>query len=72
LIDDFFEKYPIINIEQDILNAASNLRQRYVLSFWDSLVVACALQIQVPVLYSEDLQHDQVFEGRVKIINPFI
>ncbi len=45
LIDAFFEKYPIINIEQDILSAASNLRQRYVLSFWDSLVVACALQI---------------------------
>lgn len=72
LIDAFFEKYPIINIEQDILSAASNLRQRYVLSFWDSLVVACALQIQVPVLYSEDLQHEQVFEGQVKIINPFI
>jgi predicted nucleic acid-binding protein len=72
LIDAFFEKYPIINIEQEILSAASNLRQRYVLSFWDSLVVACALQIQVSVLYSEDLQHEQVFEGQVKIINPFI
>jgi predicted nucleic acid-binding protein len=72
LIDAFFEKYPIINIDQDILIAASNLRQRYALSFWDSLVVASALQIQVPVLYSEDLQHEQVFEGQVKIINPFI
>jgi predicted nucleic acid-binding protein len=72
LIDAFFEKYPIINIDQDILIVASNLRQRYALSFWDSLLVASALQIQVPILYSEDLQHEQVFEGQVKIINPFI
>jgi len=72
LVDAFYTKYPIINIDQEILITASNLRQRYILSFWDSLVVASAMQIHVPIIYTEDLQHEQVFQDQVKIINPFI
>jgi predicted nucleic acid-binding protein len=72
LIEAFFEKYAVIELEQETLSAASDLRQRYGLSFWDSLIVASALQAQVAVLYSEDLQHGQVFEGGLRIVNPFV
>jgi predicted nucleic acid-binding protein len=48
------------------------LRRSYAVSFWDSLVIASALQAQVSVLYSEDLQHEQVIDGRLRIINPFV
>jgi predicted nucleic acid-binding protein len=59
-------------MEQETLMTASELRQRYSVSFWDSLVISSALQANVPVLYSEDLQHEQVIEDRLKIINPFV
>ncbi len=35
---------------------ASNLRQHYRLSFWDSLMVATALDSHCAILYSEDMQ----------------
>lgn len=43
---------------------------RYCLSWYDSLVVAAALQAQCSTLYSEDLQHGQELEG-LRIENPF-
>ena len=51
---------------------ASQLRQRYSLSFWDSTIVATALNAGVPVLYSEDMQHGLTIEGRLQIRNPFL
>jgi predicted nucleic acid-binding protein len=72
LIDAFYEKYQVIHLDRSILHAASRLRERYALSFWDSTVVACALAAQVNTLFSEDIQHGQVIEKRLQIVNPFI
>jgi predicted nucleic acid-binding protein len=72
LIDAFYEKYPIVELDQETLTMASKLRQHDAVAFWDSLVIASALQARVEVLYSEDLQHHQIFENRLQIINPFL
>ncbi|MEZ5673203.1 MAG: PIN domain-containing protein [Thiotrichaceae bacterium] len=50
---------------------ASTIRQRYQLSFWDSMIVAAALESQCVILYSEDMQHNQRIEGKLTICNPF-
>jgi len=50
---------------------SNQLRQFYRLSFWDSLIVASAVENQCSVLYTEDMQNGQVIEGRLKIVNPF-
>jgi predicted nucleic acid-binding protein len=71
LITSFYEKYQVIDLDQEILLAASDLRQRYSLSFWDSLIIGCALQAGVEIIYSEDLQHQQLINGSLRIINPF-
>lgn len=47
------------------------LRQRARISWYDSLIVAAALEAKCSVLYSEDLQHGQKFEG-LTIKNPFL
>ena len=49
---------------------ALDLRQRYQYSFYDSLIVAAALESGCTRLYSEDLQHGQQIEGLI-IENPF-
>jgi predicted nucleic acid-binding protein len=41
-------------------------------SFWDSMMIASALDNHCSVIYTEDLQHGQVIENKLKIINPFI
>jgi predicted nucleic acid-binding protein len=50
---------------------ASKLRQCYKLSFWDSMIVAVALDSHCTVLYSEDMQHEQQIEKQLIIRNPF-
>ena len=50
---------------------AFNLRSQYSVSFWDSLIVASALENNCKTLYSEDMQHQQKIENQLLIINPF-
>lgn len=50
----------------------SEIAERYGFSFYDSVIVASALLAGCNVLYSKDLQHQQVIEKRLTIINPFV
>ncbi|MEM4216804.1 MAG: PIN domain-containing protein [Candidatus Methanomethylicaceae archaeon] len=72
LVESFYEKYPVIELTKSVLLMASQLRQRYALSFWDSTIVATALSASVPVLYSEDMQHGLMIEEQLQIRNPFL
>ena len=38
----------------------------------DSVLVAAALIADTKVLYSEDLQHGQVIDGQLSVVNPFV
>lgn len=45
---------------------------RYKFSLYDSLIVASALIVGAKVLYSEDLQHGQVIDRQLRVVNPFL
>lgn len=51
--------------------SAVSLTRRYKLSIYDSLIIAAALQAGCPIVYSEDMQHEQAIAG-VTIRNPFV
>jgi len=72
LVESFYEKYPVIELNKSVLLTASQLRQQYSLSFWDSTIVASALEAGVSILYSEDLQHGLTIEERLQVLNPFV
>ena len=44
---------------------------RYGLSVYDAMIVASALLAGCKELYSEDLQHGQIFERQLTVRNPF-
>jgi len=44
---------------------------KYRLPWYDSLIVAAALQAECGILYSEDFQHGRELEG-LRIENPFV
>lgn len=50
---------------------ALRLSGRHRFSWYDSLIVAAAVQAECGVLYSEDLQHGRRLEG-LQIENPFL
>jgi len=41
-------------------------------SFYDCLIIAAALQAGADTLYTEDLQHNQLIGGTLRISNPFL
>lgn len=72
LIQAFYTKYTVVTLDCRILLTGADLREHYKFSFWDSLVVASALEAKAVWLYSEDMQHGLKVEGQLTIINPFI
>lgn len=45
--------------------------ERYKFSWYDSLIVASALIAGAKVLYAEDLQHGQMIDRQLRVVNPF-
>jgi len=58
--------------QQQTIFKACDIAKRYQFSFYDSLIISAALESKCDVLYSEDLQHNQIIDGVLTIINPFI
>ena len=50
----------------------TNIWVSFYSTYWDSLIVATALSSECSILYSEDMQHNQLIENKLRIINPFI
>jgi predicted nucleic acid-binding protein len=71
MISEFYKNYePIIPTEQDFLKA-SELRNQYHFSHWDSLMIAAALQAGASEFYSEDMQDGLIVDRTLTIRNPF-
>ena len=58
-------------VTEDTHERALALVERYGFSFYDALLVAAALRAGCARLYSEDLQHGQVVDRQLRILNPF-
>lgn len=50
---------------------AWDIRGKYKYSYWDSLIIAAAIENSCTVILSEDMQHEQLIEKKMQIINPF-
>jgi predicted nucleic acid-binding protein len=64
---------PMLAVESSLalFDEALAIHIRYKLSWYDSLIVAAALEAKCDVLYTEDLQHGQRF-GDLVVMNPFL
>jgi predicted nucleic acid-binding protein len=50
---------------------AVELAERQAFSIFDALMIATALNAGCTVFHSEDMQHDMIVDGRLRISNPF-
>lgn len=65
------DDFSALSIDKEIVKKAIELKLRYGYSYWDSLVIASALDLKCGVLFTEDLQHGQIINEELKIINPY-
>jgi predicted nucleic acid-binding protein len=80
-----YEKEDILNLWRDLMSDCDfiattkttfdngiELVKKYKFQLFDALIIASALEANCNILYSEDMQHKMVVEGKLTIINPFI
>ena len=70
-IKSCFNRYTVTKLSNEIFKVASSIRKKCALSYYDSIIVAAAVENNCVTLYSEDMQHGQTI-GQLKIINPFL
>ena len=70
VINGFYTEFSVIPVSSEIYLKAVNIIQNYSISFWDSVIIAAAIESGCGILYSEDMQHGLVIET-MKIVNPF-
>ncbi len=70
-IESAYGRYKIVNFSESLFLTGSNIRLKYKYSYYDSIIIAAALESKCTILYSEDMQHNQIIENKLKIINPF-
>ncbi len=54
----------------EMLSIALDFRNRYAFSFWDCQIAAAALQARCGTLFTEDLQHGQMLDKHLRVVNP--
>lgn len=60
-----------INTPETIMHACL-ITDKYRYSFYDSLIIASALEAGCHSLYTEDMQHNQMIDNKLRILNPFV
>jgi predicted nucleic acid-binding protein len=63
-------RYPIAPVDEGIVANGIAHSRRYQISYWDGAILAAAERLNAPILYTEDLNHDQAY-GSVRVVNPF-
>jgi len=71
ITDNLFEMYQVSLIKNSTIAKAIDIVLQYKLSYWDSLIVASSVESNCGILYTEDLQHGQVINGSLSVLNPF-
>ncbi len=72
LVESFYGRCQVVTPGLDLHRRAHGLRGKYSLSFWDSLIVAAALEAGCNTLFTEDMQHGLMVEGQLNLLNPLL
>ncbi|MDN3512013.1 MAG: PIN domain-containing protein [Candidatus Jettenia sp.] len=71
LVGDLMDALKLSAIKESTIKKALQVKKDSNYSYWDSLVIASALENNCSTLYTEDMQHGQTLEDSLTIINPF-
>ncbi|RYG10229.1 MAG: PIN domain-containing protein [Burkholderiales bacterium] len=55
----------------EVHERALMLAERHNFQIYDAMIVAAAIEAGCSTLYSEDMHHGLLLEGRLRIVNPF-
>ena len=71
VLAEFRSLLQIVSLDIETHSLGLALAERYKIAVFDSMIVAAALRCQCDTLYSEDMHHGLVVDGRLTIVNPY-
>ncbi len=72
IIQFFKGNFLIRDLTVTVLEKSMHIMKTYKYSFWDSMMLSSALINNCEVIYSEDMQHNQIIDDKLTIVNPFM
>ena len=63
-------KVTVVPVDSDLVQEGILFSRKHMISYWDGAMLAAARRLKAPIVYSEDISHEQ-FYGSVQVINPF-
>jgi predicted nucleic acid-binding protein len=70
-ISRIFQGCMVLSITAGTLLEALMLHERYGYSYYDCVMLACALENGCTKIYTEDMSSGQIIEDRLLILNPY-
>jgi len=70
--DEISECCIIEIVDEQTVRLALTLAKKYKYAYYDCLIIASALESHCTMLYTEDMQHGQLIENSLRIVNPFV
>ncbi|HEX2257188.1 MAG TPA: PIN domain-containing protein [Afifellaceae bacterium] len=67
----WLSEFEVIAVDAALVRIGIELSQRFQISYWDGAVVGAAEALGAATLYTEDLNHGQLY-GSVRVVNPFL
>lgn len=67
---DLLGRYPTVPVDLALVRHGIAYASAFRISYWDAALIAAAERLDAPILYTEDLNHDQLY-GSVRVVNPF-
>ena len=64
--DTLMNKVNVLPVDEAVIRKSADLAMAHQLSNWDALIVGAAQLADCETVYSEDMQHGQIFEKKFK------
>ena len=67
---DLLSTFPVAAVDDVLVRQGIAYSRRFQISYWDGAIIAAAERLGAPILYTEDLNHNQLY-GSVRAVDPF-
>ena len=68
---DAYRVFPTVPTDYPLIVSAVEVSLKHGVSYWDGAIIAAAQVLGAGTLYTEDLNHGQLYET-VRVVNPFL
>ncbi|MGF1482803.1 MAG: PIN domain-containing protein [Opitutales bacterium] len=68
---EYFACFPCVAVDSHLVLESITVSKQHQLNYWDAAILAVAVRLGAPLVYSKDLNHGQQY-GEVQVLNPFL